>query len=644
MEKLDLARRGFLQSIAGLCASPFAAANSGQTGGTVQVLPGLHVIRGSVNTGLLERNGRKLLIDSAELQAAPGGGVADWALFTHHHRDQGSEAWRLQKQGTRIGAPAAEKDLFEDAQGFWQSSDLPLDGRLQKMRPALFTLRDSAPVARAFRNGAALDWEGLRIEAIDTPGHTDGSVTYLVQIGGKRVAFTGDLIYAPGQIWEMFSLQKRYPGMVGDYWGFGGAAEQVKSSLARVLERKPDLLIPSHGFVMTEPAAAVAALHRNLDAVMDNFLTTAAWRIYTYAGLDKIRPRDQAPRMLPALPQVSYPKWIRHVSPVYGDTSAAIIAADGHVFLSDCASPETLKELERLQGAGEIRGVDGIWITHYHSDHNAFVNAARNRFGAKVYVQRELADITANPTAYNMPALNPEPIPVDRILEDGESFEWRGFKLTAYHFPGQTLYHGGLLAEKDGFKAFFTGDSFANWGVDDYCSENRCFIGEGVGYDKCLRLLLRVKPDILVAAHWRAQPITTEYVRKTLALFEERRKLYTKLLPHSNPNFGLDPYWIRAYPYRQAARPGAEVGVEARVLNHGAAALRIRVELRLPAGWEPVRPSAGGTVEPRSEGRFTLVAKAPRGSTLRRHVIGIRAEVDGRSIGEFAEAIAHIQA
>jgi len=53
----------------------------------------------------------------------------------------------------------------------------------------------------------------LRFEAIETPGHTDGSLSYLVEIGGKRVAFTGDLICGQGRIWEMYSLQKQIPGM-----------------------------------------------------------------------------------------------------------------------------------------------------------------------------------------------------------------------------------------------------------------------------------------------------------------------------------------------------------------------------------------------------------------------------------------------
>ena len=43
--------------------------------------------------------------------------------------------------------------------------------------------------------------------------------------------------------------------MEGGYWGFGGAVDDVKASLDRVLDRKPDLLIPSHGVVIDNPAA-----------------------------------------------------------------------------------------------------------------------------------------------------------------------------------------------------------------------------------------------------------------------------------------------------------------------------------------------------------------------------------------------------
>ena len=195
-----------------------------------------------------------------------------------------------------------EKHFFDQANQFWDSADNILDHRYD-FRPHLFTLRDSVPVARAvkevmFTSGRACNSKFSTRRAI----RTAPSLIWSIWLA-SALAFTGDLISGPGQIWEIYSLQKRFPGMRGDYWGFGGAVEEVKSSLDRVLQYKPDLLIPSHGVVMTDPVSAVNQLKQNLDALMENFLTTAAWRIY----FDGIYPKDKPP-MFPPLPKVTYPK------------------------------------------------------------------------------------------------------------------------------------------------------------------------------------------------------------------------------------------------------------------------------------------------------------------------------------------------
>ena len=628
----DSKRRAFLK---GTAALPLLWAVDGslrhiraQSDGSEQVLPGLRLLRNSVNSALLERNGKTLLIDSGELDAA-GRGIVDWALFTHHHRDQCSSVSRLVRKGTKVAVPFREKMFFDEAHRFWDSADNIIDHRYD-FRPHLFTLRESVPVARALQAGHVHDWEGLRFQVLDTPGHTDGSVTYLVEVAGRRVAFTGDLISGPGQIWEIYSLQKRFPGMRGDYWGFGGAIEELKSSLDRVLEHKPDLLIPSHGVVMADPPTAVNRLKQNLDVLMENYLTTAAWRIY----FDSIYPKDKPP-MFPPLPTVTYPNWIRHIA----STTKAIVAEDKSVFISDCGHPKAIEELSRLQAAGEIGAVEGIWITHYHDDHTQLVNEAKRRFGAKVYVQREMLDIIENPLAYQMPCLFPESIRVEHPMEHGQTINWKNFKLTAYYFPGQTLYHDGLLAEKDGQKVFFTGDSFANWGVDDYCSQNRCFTGRNTGYEQCFQILLDTRPDILMAAHWGPLPVSPEYLKKSMALFRDRQKISDRLFPHKDGNFGTDPCWIRAYPYRQTVFPGSPVEVDARVMNHSADPMKVQVTLNVPEGWKSDGMTGETQIPARTEGRVRFRATAPLVPNRRRHVLGLSAVIDGRSVGEFAEAI-----
>jgi len=303
-------RREFLQLMAAvpLSVQGHRESTPSQTSLQEQVLPGLRVVRGSVNTVVFERNGKTLLVDSGELSAAPGGAVPEWVLFTHHHRDQASAAHQLAAKGTKIAVPAEEKRLFAEAEQFWNSADNIIDHRYD-FRPHLFTLTHSVPVSRTVTGGETFTWQDLRFEIISTPAHTDGSVSYLVEIGGKRVALTGDLIHSPGKIWEFYSLQKRFPGMRGDYWGFGGAVADLQASLAKILAKKPDLLIPSHGEIMSEPAHAISLLTENLDRLMANYLSTAAWRIY-FKG---IFPDAQYP-MLPPLPAVFYPTWIRDIA------------------------------------------------------------------------------------------------------------------------------------------------------------------------------------------------------------------------------------------------------------------------------------------------------------------------------------------
>jgi glyoxylase-like metal-dependent hydrolase (beta-lactamase superfamily II) len=601
------------------------------------------MIKDSVNTAVFERNGRTLLIDPGELTEAPGGGPVDWVLVTHHHRDQASNVGRLIESGARLVVPETEARLFSDADGFWKAQK----HYWTSFHPSRFTLRESVAVSRTVKAGDALEWEGLTFKVIETPGHTIGSVTYLVEVAGKRIAFTGDLIYGPGKIWDLHSLQNRFGPIAMPHIGFGGEGERLFASLDRVLEANPDLLIPSHGVVMNEPRAAVEQTRKNFDAVMDNYLTTVGWpdfgrpRLSAKANwtgmLAKAYP-DRKLNRLPPLPPASYPPWIRDV----GWTTQAIIGDDKSAFLSDCGSTgsaDVLLKIREMINTGEIRRVEGIWPTHYHVDHNEMLNRVRHGTGAKIYVQREMFDITENPYAYGLPYMSSMPTPVDHVMEHGQSIDWRGIKLTFHHFPGQTEYHGGLLAEKDGFKAFFTGDSWANWGIEDYCTHFRCFLGEDRGYDKCLKILLDCKPNIIVQAHRGPMAVTEEYVRQTLATFRKREELCRALLPHADPTMGLDPYWARAYPYRQRALAGGHVELEARITNHATKQVTVQAGLRVPKGWKILDGAGSATISARGEGRVRLRAVAPAGPRVTRQVLGVAIAVDGKPFGELAEAI-----
>ena len=470
-----------------------------------------------------------------------------------------------------------------------------------------------------------------------TPGHTDGSVTYIVAIDGERIAFTGDLIYGPGQIWEFYSLQKAFPGMTGGkdfgrggYWGFGGAVRDLKKSLDTVLSYKPDILVPSHGMVMRDPPTAVRKVKENLDRVMANYLKLAAWRIYFGK---QVNPGYDVPMPSP-LPVPQLPPWLHRLV----QTSWYLRADDGSMFLLDCGFAPILDEIDRLVSSGSIKNVEGIWISHYHDDHIQSINDIRRRYGGKVYAQRELEDILEHPRAYSMPCLFPESIRVDHALSEGEVIDWKGYKLTGFYFPGQTIYHDGLLIEHDGARVFMSGDSIANFGIDDYCSYNRNFLGQEPGYQRCFRLLQQLKPDLLVAAHFGAIPFSDDYLQEGSRILRERGELFLELLPWDGVNFGLDPYWVRAYPYRQTVLRGQPVALEARIWNHSDTPCEASVELRVPVGWK-VTKTGRVAIPPHTEGRIPLGAVAPAKPLVRRDVLGLDLRFRGRNFGETSEAI-----
>ena len=163
----------------------------------------IFIHHGSINVSILRGGDRALLIDYGN------GGVCstlnvlgittvDMVLFTHHHRDQASGIGSVASDDTRIGIPALERQWFELVETFWD--DLQTRWHPYNYHPHNLMLAESVPVTDAYAEGDSLQWGNAKIRVIDTPGHTDGSVSYTVEVDGICYAFCGDLIYDTGQI------------------------------------------------------------------------------------------------------------------------------------------------------------------------------------------------------------------------------------------------------------------------------------------------------------------------------------------------------------------------------------------------------------------------------------------------------------
>ncbi len=180
-------------------------------------------------------------------------------LMTHHHRDQGQGLPRAVIHGARIHVPPVEVELFDRVEEMWSGRQLDNDYNLRQDR---FSLLESVPVHATVPEYRALTCAGVTLRVLPTPGHTVGSVTYVLDRDGERIAFTGDLIYAPGKVWSLAATQWTYTGNEGP-------AMTVLSALL-LRNEELSLIAPSHGDRMDDPDRALDLLIEVMQRYIDS--------------------------------------------------------------------------------------------------------------------------------------------------------------------------------------------------------------------------------------------------------------------------------------------------------------------------------------------------------------------------------------
>ena len=573
---------------------------------TVKLTPSVTVFAGAVNGVRIERAGKTLAIYGDPRPSPP---PTSMVLFTHHRRDVAWAGRALAAHGAESVGPDAEKALFSDVAAFWE-----------KYRTARFhdyadqssrILAEPIPLARTVRGGDTVDWHGLAIHVVDSPGYTRGAVSYLFEADGKRIACTGDLIYGDGKILDLYSLQDAIPAVKEDgYHGWAARAGDVVTSLRRIAGWKPDILIPARGPLIRDPAAAIDRLIGRLQAVFASHFTIDALR--WYRGDDRIRAmiaRVLGPKPVDWMPMAEkveekLPDWIIPIT-----NSRLIVSRTGAAFLVDCGNNRVVAEVRRLLQEGRIKRLDGIYITHYHDDHTNMAQALAGEMKCPVYSCREMGDILEHPEAYRMPCLTPNAIHSLHPMAEGATQRWNEFEFTYSYLPGQTIYHGGLLAKHDGGKSIlFVGDSFTPSGMDDYCLLNRNFFQPEKGFLDCLRDIRKLTGDYLlinehVAPAFRFSASQLDFMMQT---FAKRRGLVADLVPWDDANFGVDEEWARLYPYTAQAAPKARVELQMILRNHSPQAREFRVTPHVPEGWSAPRGPLRVTVPPRQERSLSI--------------------------------------
>lgn len=637
----DRAERGCGLRIAaalalGLACSPGCTESDGGLPREIRFFPG------PVNGAAITRGGANLVFygdSNGELASA------EKVLFTHHRRDVVQAGRALVEGGARVVAPVTESAWFDGAEQFWEQfrTERFHDYAQQSTK----VLTTAMPIDEAARGGRTIDWRGLEIEVLDTPGYTRGSVSYLVESGGKKVVFSGDLIYDGGRIFDLYSLQDAIAETeTRGYHGYAARAADVLASLRKLAAREPDILIPARGPPIDNPSEAVATLIDRLERLFSAYFQTDALRWYW--GEDNLRKRarrvlgERKIEWMPLATQIRQtpPRWWRKFG-----TSRLLISDSGAAFLIDCGSRQIFDDILALQERGGFQKLEGIFVTHFHDDHTNFVQAMAEQAQSPVYAGAEVRDILENPAAYHMPAMTHTPIRPVRGLAEGQTLRWREFEFKYTYYPGQAIFHGGLdVRRDDGERFFFIGDSFSPSGLDDYCLLNRHLLHPLLGHFRCLDIIEAMQGDyLLVNQHidesFRYDDEQLAFMRKVL---ETKKQVIAELVPWEDPNFGTDEQWARFYPYGLKTPPGQTFDLYAVVFNHLDETQTYRIKPNVPAGWRSEPASAAIAVKGLSEDR-ALFRITPPAAFSGLKIVTADVAFRGHDLREWIEAMVESQ-
>ncbi len=590
----------------------------------------LWLFEDTCNVYIVRDGSSAVLIDfgsGAVLDHLPALGISrvDWILHTHHHRDQCQGDQKAVARRIPIAVPAHERHLFADAENFWRNRRV---FHLYYMRNDFNTVTRNIPVERTLADYSTFRWGPLEFFVQPAPGHTPGSVALVASIGGKRAAFTGDLMYAPGKIQTLYDTQIGYGGSEG--------VDLAVYSLARLRELKPDLLCPSHGDPIPDPDAAIAETGR---------------RLTEYHRFQGGEPSEYHKGFAVSPHLVAHHLTTASFYAILSDSGKAMFidygSASQIAFSTfEKATPvnDRLRFIEHsiagLKRDYGVKSIDVAMPSHMHDDHlNGFPHLIR-RYGTRVWCYENMVDVLQNPRGYNLGCILGEPFKVDRTFRHGERFKWEEFEFEVTHSPGHTEYQMALYVTLDGRRVAFTGDAFFETQRDGALRHNLIFRNhvENDSHLKSIRNLIEHEPELICPGHGRPYPVTRAVMEATEAKLRKQQQLFFDLLPEGEADFGLDPSWVSIYPYQIVGVPRQ---LEIRVRNYKPSPMKLEVALVLPPGWRTEPDVLRFEVPARASGAHPLNVIVPRSWQAPAPRFAITADVvaDGKYLGQITEAV-----
>ncbi|MDF1753458.1 MAG: MBL fold metallo-hydrolase [Verrucomicrobiales bacterium] len=567
---------------------------------------------------IIRQNGAVLSFDGS------GSEKADVILLTHCRRDVVEKSRLIAKEDAIIYAPESARPQLEGAEAHWQKwwqERFDYYGQQVTKLPL-----QNFPATHYLKDGDTFQWEGITFRFLDLPGYTRECGGYLVKQKDLRTAcYTSKLILAGGKIPDLYSFQNEIPAAkIGNYHGYLGKAGSWLNSIRKLEREKLFSIVPARGEIIPNPEETLSLAKERIKAIYRNYLSTNA--LFWYFGEERMSAAAEAVlsenhgvKGMPLAEHIDLPEWCHHIG-----TTKLFISENNRGFALDVGGRNQFEALFKYLKTGKLNKLDGIFVTHTHNDHSAFVADAVAEFNCPVYSVKEVVEVLETPGAWHLPGVPDKSVARMITKLDRATMKWEEFTFTFRFFPGQMYHHGALLVEKVGeTPVFFIGDSFSPSGIDDYCVMNRNLLHDDTGYLKCFEIVTKLPPGTwLVNQHinhrFRFSESDLSFLK---ASYLKRRDMIAEFVAWDDPNYGIDEQWASFFPYGQKAKPGETVEAEIRIWNHSPIKRTFEVTVHGTDSITPIEFTRTLTLPPRDKGSIKYTFHLDKNSKEGTHVI-----------------------
>lgn len=608
----------------------------------LEAAPGIFSWKSTCNAHVLRDGDTALLIDLGDgsvLEHLHEIGVrrVEWLLVTGHHRELLQGVGKLDRSVTQVAAPREEQAFFETPTTFRKWYPLLTDKFAVHGASYLRPPAQPVKVDRWLADGEVFEWRGRKIMCHLTPGHSPGGMSY--QIDDK--VFLGGVMHDGAKMTNWFDTEWDY--------GFAKGLDALTASVSKLAELNPRTAFSAQGPVVAHATEQLKAYHQKLVDFRPDYV-----RGYPVDSLSK---RPAHPSLKPT--QANY---IMQVTPhlymfgpeMAGKNFAIIIADSGHALLLDCGLfPKLVLEriISDMKEHLGLKQIDACWISHSHGDHFTLFPALQEH-GVKFWTMDSIVDKCENPRHYDYPAMigaynaGFEKARIDRVLKAGDVIEWEGHKLHIDWMPGQTEFGNALWLELDGKKIVFTGDNLFGDPSDPTQNGHECVNARNSalieeGYLVAARYLQTLQPDIIMGAHSVLMTDPAAFIGRYHDWALRAIRQYKELLPGEDYEYGYDPYWVSAYPYRVDLMSSDTQTVQVTVRNFRDRPQQHRVVLKVPPGITAEPGVLEGSVAAKSRQAFPVKLTVTDRSKLAGgvQIVPFDITLDGRRHGELFDFI-----